>query len=283
MYQLFDLNGRNIGIQGYHFPCENPHHVVVLIHGIGEHAGRYSRLAEFYNNAGIAIVSMDLRGHGRTEGKRGHCAPRSEVLGDIDALIEEAQRLYPDVPIVMYGHSMGGNITLDYRARGGHNDAVCGYIVSAPWIRLCRNVGKFQYNLVKMLSSVMPSFTIKQSFPEEYLGNLKYVRPYNDDPLVHPNVSLLCAYEGFSIGTAIEKGENESNGRADDVPFLLMHGDKDKICSVEGSKNFAKLQKSPSFRFEIMKDYPHELHNGNQDGKTGEEVIQMGIDFINSL
>ena len=59
-----------------------------------------------------------LRGHGRSQGVRGACAPRKEVLKDIDALIEYAQAFYPGVPIVMYGHSMGGNITLDYRARG---------------------------------------------------------------------------------------------------------------------------------------------------------------------
>ena len=112
MYKLFDFQKRDCIVQGYHFPCENPNHVVCLIHGIGEHAGRFSRVAEHFNEAGIAVVSMDLRGHGRSQGVRGACAPRKEVLKDIDALIEYAQEFYPGVPIVMYGHSMGGNITL---------------------------------------------------------------------------------------------------------------------------------------------------------------------------
>ncbi|MBR1990628.1 MAG: alpha/beta hydrolase, partial [Firmicutes bacterium] len=64
MYQLFDLEGRNFKIQGYHYPCENAEKVVVLIHGIGEHAGRYARMAEYFEKEKIAIVSMDLRGHG---------------------------------------------------------------------------------------------------------------------------------------------------------------------------------------------------------------------------
>lgn len=66
-----------------------------LIHGIGEHAGRFSRVADYFNHAGIAVVSMDLRGHGRSQGVRGACAPRAEVLRDIDALIEYAQAFYP--------------------------------------------------------------------------------------------------------------------------------------------------------------------------------------------
>ena len=91
MYQLFDFEKRDCIVQGYHFPCEAPHHVVCLIHGIGEHAGRFSRVADYFNHAGIAVVSMDLRGHGRSQGVRGACAPRVEVLKDIDALIEYAR------------------------------------------------------------------------------------------------------------------------------------------------------------------------------------------------
>ena len=162
MYQLFDLEGRNAKIVGYHYVCENPNHVVVLIHGIGEHAGRFARVSDYFNKEGIAVVSMDLRGHGRTEGKRGHCAPREDVLKDIDALIEYAQKLYPGVPLVMYGHSMGGNITLDYRARGGHNDIPCGYIISAPWIRLVRPVTGVLFRTVELLSRLMPEMTVGQ-------------------------------------------------------------------------------------------------------------------------
>ena len=95
MYQLFDFEKRDCIVQGYHFPCEAPHHVVCLIHGIGEHAGRFSRMADYFHRAGIAVVSMDLRGHGRSQGVRGACAPRAEVLRDIDALIEYAREFYP--------------------------------------------------------------------------------------------------------------------------------------------------------------------------------------------
>ncbi len=283
MYQLFDLEGRNFKIAGYHFPCENPEKVVVLIHGIGEHAGRFSRVAEYFNKEKIAVVSMDLRGHGRTEGVRGHCAPREEVLKDIDALIEHAQKLYPNIPIVMYGHSMGGNITLDYRARGGHNDIPCGYIISAPWIRLVRPVTGTLYQAVKLMSKIAPKMTIKQAFPEDQLGNVEYVRPYNSDPMVHANVSMLCAFQGFTIGTALEKGTNEDNGRARKTPCLLMHGTEDKICSIEGSREFAKLQDKEAFTLVEWEGYYHEIHNGGPKGQTGEEVIKKAIEFIKSL
>ena len=283
MYQLFNLEGRNIKIAGYHYACENPNHVVVLIHGIGEHAGRFARVADHFNKEGIAVVSMDLRGHGRTEGKRGHCAPRAEVLKDIDALIEYTQKLYPGVPLVMSGHSMGGNITLDYRARGGHNDIPCGYIISAPWIRLVRPVTGALFQTVKLMSKLAPSMTISQAFPEEQLGNVEYVRPYNDDPLVHSKISMLCAYEGFTIGEALEKGTNEDNGRAKNTPCLLMHGTDDLICDIEGSRCFAKHQNPEYFTMMEWPGYYHEIHNGGPEGRTGEEVINKAIEFIRGL
>ncbi|MDD5926684.1 MAG: lysophospholipase [Firmicutes bacterium] len=283
MYQNFELEGRNFRITGYHYPCENPEKVVVLIHGIGEHAGRFARMADYFGKEGIAVVSMDLRGHGQTEGKRGHCAPREEVLKDVDALIEYAQKLYPDAPVVMYGHSMGGNITLDYRARGEHNDVPCGYIISAPWIRLVRPVTGVLFQTVKLLSKLMPQMTISQAFPEEQLGNVEYVRPYKDDPKVHSKVSMLCAYEGFTIGTALEKGENEDNGRAKNISCLLMHGTGDKICDIEGSRCFARFQDPEYFTMIEWPGYYHEIHNGGPDGQTGEEVILKAIEFIKGL
>lgn len=283
MYQLFDMEKRNKEVVGYHYACENPNHVVCLIHGIGEHAGRFHRVADYFNEAGFAVVSMDLRGHGRSSGVRGHCAPREEVLKDIDALIEYAQEFYPGVPVVMYGHSMGGNITLDYRARGGHNDVPAGYVISAPWIRLVRPVTGVLYQVVKLMSKIAPSMTIASACEEADLGNVEYVRPYKDDLLVHPKISMLCAYQGFTIGQALEKGTNEDNGRARKTPCLLMHGDGDKICSVEGSRQFAKLQDPEAFTYVEWPGYYHEIHNGGPDGQTGEEVILRAVEFIRNL
>ena len=283
MYQFFDFEKRDKIVQGYHFPCEDPDYVVCLIHGIGEHAGRFARVADYFGKEKIAVVSMDLRGHGRSQGVRGACAPRAEVLRDIDALIEYAREFYPNVPIVLYGHSMGGNITLDYRARGGHNDVPAGYIISAPWIRLVRPVSGGLLTAVKLLSKIAPNYKIKSEFPENQLGNVEYVRPYKNDPMVHPYATALCAYEGFTIGTALEKGTNEDNGRARKTPCLLMHGTDDLICDIRGSRAFAKLQDPQSFTMVEWPGYYHEIHNGGPHGETGEAVIERAIAFIQAL
>lgn len=283
MFENFQLENGDMILAGYVASIESPTHVVCIIHGIGEHAGRFKRVADAFNKAGFAVVTMDLRGHGMTEGPRGHCAPRKDVLQDIDALIDYAENRYPGVPIVLYGHSMGGNITLDYRARGNKNYILKGYIISAPWIRLVRPVGGLLLTCVKALSKIAPTVKIKSEIGEESLGNLQYVRPYKADPLVHPYASALCAYEGFSIGTALEKGTNEDNGRTKDTPTLLMHGDNDVVCDVQGSREFAKLQNPEKFTFVELQGYSHEIHNGGDKGQTGEDVINMAIDFIKGI
>lgn len=280
MYENFSFEKRGRAVAGYHFPCEDAKYVMCLIHGVGEHAGRYQRMASMLAARGIAVVSMDLRGHGISLGVRGDTAPRREVLGDVDALIEYGQEFYPGLPLTLYGHSMGGNICLDYRARGGRNDVPDKYIVSAPWVKLVRDISKPLYHGVKAASKVLPKLTISQKFPEKDLGNLEYVRPYETDPLVHSKISLRCAAQCFDIGNSIFEGTNEDDHRADGKPFLLMHGDQDKICSVEGSRRVAQRYKDqPWFTYIEWPGYYHEIHNGGAQA-TGEAVIEAIAAFI---
>ncbi len=285
MYKMFDLKKVPGGrIQGYSWELENPDKVVCIVHGIGEYGGRYDRVAEAFREKNYAVVALDLRGHGNSIGKKGHCAPRESVLGDISSLLEFAAEKYPKKDIVLYGHSMGGNIVLDYRGRGRLNDLPCGYIISAPWIRLVRPIPKALYKIVKFMAKTAPDFTIGSSVDEKFLGNPRTVKPYNDNPMVHNRISALCAVNGFETGLALENGTNEDNGKAALVPVLLMHGDADKICSVEGSRKAAAIleERCDSFEYKEWPGLYHEIHNGNGES-TGDEVIAKMAEWIEHL
>ncbi len=266
-------------IAGYHWPVENPDYVVCLIHGIGEYAGRYERVTAAMNEKNIAVVAMDLRGHGLTFGTRGHCAPRKEVLADIDDLIAYAQEQYPRVPLILYGHSMGGNITMDYRKRGNKNNELNGFIVSAPWVELVRKVSGALYVTVKTLAKVMPEFTISSGVSERELGNAKSVGEYKENPLVHRRISLETAVDGFITGNLMAEGKMEDNGGAKGIPMLLMHGTADKICNVNGSRNVAAVEEC---EYVEWPDLFHEIHNGGFES-TGDEVIAKMIDWIQAI
>src|SRR5262249_41630904 len=113
---------------------EAPRAVVGIIHGMGEHSGRYSHVAERLIREGYAVLAYDQRGHGRTDGKRGH-TPSYELLVDgVDRFVTEARRRFPELPLFLYSHSMGGNVTLNYLLR--RKPQLAGAVVTGPWLRL---------------------------------------------------------------------------------------------------------------------------------------------------
>lgn len=280
MYTNFEFVEGEAQLMGYHFPCENATHVMCIIHGIGEYAKRYERMAEYLNGKGIAVIAMDLRGHGLSGGKRGHAAPRLEVLHDIDTLLDYADEYYPKVPITLYGHSMGGNIVLDYLMRGSNNYEPSSYIVSAPWVKLVKPISGPMYSMVKLCSKINPKMSLNSSCNEGDLGNPDYVKPYLDDEYVHGKVTALCAIDGFDVGNALAAGTLKNNHKADNTPLLLMHGSADKICSVEGSRIMAEHFKNrPDFQYIEWPGYYHEIHNGGPNA-TGNEVIETIGEYI---
>lgn len=282
MYETFTLRDTPEGIiQGYHWALEDPNMVVCIVHGIGEYGGRYDRVAEKFLGCRFAVLSMDLRGHGDSLGKKGHCAPRREVLDDVSALLTYAQLTYPGKKIILYGHSMGGNITLDYRCRGGLNDVPAGYIISAPWIRLVRGIPAPLVRMVRILAKAAPSFTIGSAVDESLLGNPECVLPYSQNPMVHNRISMQCAVDGFDTGLKLEQGTLENNGRAAHIPMLLMHGGADGICDVRGSRTVAQRLQDNGEDVTYV-EWPglyHEIHNGGPES-TGDEVIDRMIEFI---
>lgn len=285
MYENFILRQLDEGVvQGYSWSVEDPQRVVCIVHGIGEYGGRFDRVAEAFRRQKIASLALDLRGHGDSIGKKGHCAPRDAVLADISTLLEYASHRYPQKDIVLYGHSMGGNIVLDYRSRGMYNDRPSAYIISAPWVRLVRPVPAALYKLVKFMAKIAPSFTISSEVNESTLGHPQSVKPYKDNPMVHNRISALCAVEGFETGLRLEDGTHEDNGRASVIPTLLMHGDADRICSIEGSRRIAKrlAEKGDAITYIEWPGLYHEIHNGNAESR-GDEVIAKMIEWIEAL
>lgn len=285
MYDNFILRKLDDGIiQGYSWELDNPDKVVCIVHGIGEYGGRFDRVAEAFRKNNMASVALDLRGHGDSIEKKGHCAPRREVLDDVSQLLKYAQAKYPDKEIILYGHSMGGNIVLDYRNRGDMNSIPTGYIISAPWIRLVRPVPTPLYKVVKLLAKIAPAFTISSEVNEETLGHPESVKPYKENPMVHNRISVLCAVDGFETGLKLEDGTLEDNGAAAAIPTLLMHGDCDKICSVEGSRKIAARLKAKGDKIEYVEwqGLYHEIHNGSASSR-GDEVIAKMIEWIKAL
>lgn len=278
MFQNFILNQTEISIIGYDWELENPECVVCLIHGIGEHADRYDRIGEIFKASGIALTSMDLRGHGNSAGKRGHTAPRKDILTDVDQMIEHAAKKYPGVPILLYGHSMGGNMALEYRKRGNLRQKLSGYIVTAPWILLVRKIPNYLYAFVKFMSIIKPDFPINTNIKNETLGNLDIINKQENKHLMHGKISVKTAIDGLEIGKELINETLTQDGNGDPKPLLLMHGDADKVCLPEGSRIIAELEKELCTYIE-WKGLYHEIHNGSPTD-DGIMVIDTIVKWI---
>lgn len=280
MHTTFDLGMNDIGIRGHLWDVEEPSATACLIHGVAGHAGRFERMAEIMNKAGIAVEAIDLPGHGLSEGVPGDCAPRDLLLACVSKLILWTSFRYPGIPLTLYGHSMGGGIVLEYRERGDLNDIPDKYIASAPWLLLVHKVPMSLYLTVRAAAAVSPKHVFTAEIEPERLGNIRFTGDYLNDPLAHPCLTARAALAGYETGLAILRGTLASNGRAYGRPLLLMHGTEDIMCDIEGSRVYAKLHAGePGFNYIEWPGYMHEIHNGGREA-TGEEAIEKMCDFI---
>lgn len=233
---------------------ETPKAVVCLVHGLGEHSGRYAHVAAYLNQAGYAVLSSDNRGHGQTGGKRGHAPSFEAFMQDIDLLLAEAGRRYPGLPCFLYGHSLGGILVTNYVLR--RKPALTGVVVTSPGLRTAIEKQKGKVLLSKVLGTLMPEMSIPTGLDAAAISHDPVVVDiYKKDPLVHGVMTVgmaKCLVEG--IGWGFEHAHEWQ------LPVLFMHGDQDQIAYVSGSQEFAAKIKGDC-TLKIWPGLAHETHN----------------------
>jgi alpha-beta hydrolase superfamily lysophospholipase len=251
-------------------PGENLRAVVVFVHGLGEHIQRYDNWAGLFNEAMIGFAGVDLPGHGRSDGKRGHIKNYALTDEMIDILLNECRKTFPGIPLFLYGHSLGGGIVLDYLTR--KNPKVKGAIVTSPWLRLSFEPEKSKIKLARMLKNIVPALTQPSGLIMEHISHDKeVVQKYKSDPLVHGKISVSLIHSAFSAGANALKDASQLK-----TSLLLMHGSDDQICSPDGSREFASKTKLAELK--IWDGGYHELHNDFYR----DELFSYIISWINA-
>jgi alpha-beta hydrolase superfamily lysophospholipase len=242
------------GIKEYIFTADSsPEAVILLVHGLGEYAGRYTEWARRFTDTGIEMRLFDLPGHGLSEGKRGVVPCFEEIYDILDGILAKISEEKPEIPLFLYGHSLGGGLVLDYLIR--HRPSVSGAIITSPWIKLTSAPPGFKVAMVKALKNVFPDLTSSSGLNPAYLSHDPAVcREYVDDPLVHDRISLRLFSEAVKASDNIIKNASEI-----DVPLLLIHGRDDMITSPSGTMEVASS--APSALLKLWDDCFHELHN----------------------
>ena len=243
--------------------------VVCLVHGIGEHGGRYAHVADSLTQAGYVLFTFDIRGHGQSEGPRGHTPSYEALLQDISSLLEVANKQFSQLSFFLCGQSLGGNLVLNYILR--RQPQLKGAIVTAPFLRPAFELPAFKMILVKIVNQLFPAFSQKSGLDTKILSHdTEAVHDYENDPLVHDHISARMFIGVYQSGQwALEHASEFS------LPLLLMHGGADRLASSKASREFAdKINKNCTFK--IWDGFYHKILN--ELGK--EKVVKFMIDWL---
>lgn len=233
-----------------------------MLHGLGEHSGRYEGLARAMAAEGIAVHAVDWRGHGRAEGRRGHVMGWNELLEDAFAFVEHVGGKAPGSEVIPLGHSVGGAILASAVVRGALRPA--RFVLSSPALRIKARVPAWKVKVGKFASKAMPALALDNELDLDGLSRDPAVAPaYRNDPLTHSKISARLYTEWLAANA-------ESLERAHEVktPFLASHGGSDPVIDPEATKEFFNRASAPGKVLRIYEGYLHEPYND-----TGKEQV----------
>lgn len=237
------------------WPQKNTKAILLGIHGLGEHVDSYRLLAEGLNDSPFQLIMSDLRGHGRSLGKRG-CGSIDDYVKDVKLFHTSVQERYPDVPIFFLGHSMGGLVLLKFLIRQGDQGAL-GAVLSSPLLGVAVEVAAFKKKSAGFLSSVLPNLTLSNEIPNEHLTHFKDVVKYNEtDTLRHDRISPL-------LYTSILSSIDYVFSRSEIIQcplFMQVAGDDLLVSKAKALEVFEKL-KTKDREKKVYNGYYHEIYN----------------------
>ena len=253
-HNTFNLLVNNKTLHGEYWQPEQPKAVVVLLHGMGEHLGRYTAsVIPSLIKYEYAVVAYDQFGHGKTDGKKGHTSSYNALLDSLDTAINNAKTLFPGLPVMLYGHSMGGNVVINYVLR--RQPEVTAVIATSPLLRLAFNPPKWKLTLGKLLLKVFPSMTMPSELDVTSISREEHeVERYKQDALVHDRISPMYSFPVFDAGEFAIANAEKLN-----IPMLVCHGTGDQITNYKASEEFCN--NSDNAELKLYKDGYHELHH----------------------
>ncbi len=241
------------GMELFHikdFP-ENPKAMIVLVHGLAEHCGRYDYVVQKLNEFGYGVYRFDNRGHGRSGGKRGYLDDFHPFIDDADLFVDLATKENPNLPLFMLGHSMGGFITAGYGSK--YPGKLKGQVFSGPVI-----IELPIFDALKEMDvENAPETPIPNSLSALICRDQEVVKDYENDPLVLKETTLKLLTTVFIEGAAW-LAENLKNY---DYPCLILHGGGDQIVDKASSEYLHENISVKDKTLKIYEDFYHEILN----------------------
>jgi acylglycerol lipase len=244
-------------------PDGEPRAVVALVHGLGEHCGRYERWAERFTGAGIAVRAIDLRGHGESPGARGDTrfAP---ALADIDGLVERCGER--GAPVFLYGHSLGALLAVVWLLeRPGA--PVAGAVVSAIGLHSALREQAAKVRAARVLGRALPRVREKSGIDPDMLSrDPEVIAAYRSDKQVHDTVSLGFGHDALEAVDAVAAGAGTIT-----TPLLVIHGAEDALAYASGARELAALAPAVT-TLRVYEGLYHEVHNEPEQTRVFQDV-----------
>ncbi len=251
-------------------PRMEPRTVLAIIHGIGEHGGRFKNLVSYFVARGHAVYALDLRGHGRSPGQRGHLLSWSEYREDVRAFFRRISSREPGRPVFLYGHSMGGLVVLDYVLR--HPAGLSGTVISGPPFEPVGVATPLLVTAARILSRLWPTFALEVPLePAALCRDPAVVSHYLADGLVHRKCSARWAVEAMEANVWVKAHASDLR-----IPLLMLHGEADRINTAAGTHRFFDSVSYPDKKLYLIPGGYHEPHSD----PGHEQVLQVVEDYL---
>lgn len=236
-------------------PASPPRSVVGIIHGLSEHGGRFTNIADALVSRGHAVHAFDLRGFGRSSGQTGHLMSWAEYRDDMRAFLRRIASLEPGRPVFLYGHSMGGLVLGEFALR--HPEGLSGIILSAPSFESMGVAKPWLVHSARLFSRLLPRMPLKVPLEAEALSrDPAWVKRYQEDPLVRRWCSARWAVEALDANAWTKAHAADLS-----LPLLMIHGSDDRINTLGGARRFFDAVKHTDKAFHVVPGGLHEPHN----------------------
>lgn len=241
---------------------------IVIAHGLGEHSGRYDKLAQSLNSGGYAVASVDFPGHGKSGGRRGHIEDFVDYQAPLLALTLALKREQPQCPVFILGHSLGGLIVSHMML--DHQELFSGIVLSAAAIQSPQQPPDWQVKLTRMIARVAPTLGLIQLDIKGLCRDPQVVEAYLQDPLV--SRSKLSASFIAAMFTAV----SETVEKAADItrPILILHGGDDSITDLAGSQLMYDRVSSVDKTHKVYPGFYHEIFNEPDASQVINDLLQ---------
>jgi acylglycerol lipase len=259
------VRGANIYFQSW-LPESEPRAVLLIVHGLAEHSGRYTNVVDHFVPLGYAVYGVDHFGHGKSDGKRVYVERFDDYTNTLKIYFDMIHGWQPDKPIFLVGHSMGGLISAVYLL--DHQAELAGAVLSGPAVKIPNHVTPAMLFVNKMLSALIPKFGLLALEADGVSRDPSVVQAYVSDPLVHRGKATA------RLAAEMVKAMQTISGQAARItlPIMIVQGSADRLVDPAGARMLYGAVSSADKEIRIYNGFYHEVFNEPEHDKVLHDV-----------